>query len=661
MYVCPECGESYPAAGLCSQDRSALHAVAGDTLLGSVAGSYRLASRIGAGGMGEVYKGVQPSIGSRVAIKVLAHEWAHKQELVERFFSEARAVNLIRHEHIVNVLDLAWLPDGRPYIVMEYLDGAPLSVLIRGRGPLPLGAVVQLVGEVLDAVAAAHAKGVIHRDLKPDNVYVTPGGHAKVLDFGVAKLKPEISSLQGNTRTGAILGSPYYMSPEQALGRNVDARSDLYSLGVILFEAFTGRLPFTANTLFELLRQHIESVPPSPRSLRPDLPPALEHAVLRALEKDPERRYGSAREFGNVLGQLRLLLPSSSFQSLHRQRSTMPVSTVGNARNPAQPANPAAGCAGPAVAPAHPAPPGHSGGYPAPGDFAAPTAPSPGQATPALAAVPGTTAPGYAQPLPSSKRGNNLWLILAAAAAAVLVLGGVATAAVLFLVGTVMLTDPEESSSTPSVEDRRSAPAPADSDETAPRSQDPAATRVKEAPQADHDDGSVNVHNYRPEGFDPTRVVVWEHYLIAEKRAAQRFPDAKLVRIDVYGVNSDGLVNLEVSGDFSSSVLFRWRSPAKSQPPPELPKGAKYKSGCLYYYSVSSRGISRYTVENLGCEEPIVPRPRCTLRQVWREAVKHGAPKENYIGNISYYSAFGAPARWYVRIGEFSRFLPDKC
>jgi len=244
----------------------------------------------------------------------------------------------------------------------------------------------------------------------------------------------------------------------------------------------------------------------------------------------------------------------------------------------------------------------------------------------------------------------------------VLVLGGVATAAVLFLVGGVMLADAGESSSMPA-EDFPWAPATADTDENAPAPalEDPAATEVMEDSGAGHDNVSVNVHNHRPDGFDPTRVVVWEHFLKAEKLAQQRFADAKLVRIDVHGVNSAGLVNLEVSGDFSSSVLFRWRSPAASKPPAELPMGAKHKSECLYYYMVSTRGISRYTVDQLGCEESIVPRPRCTLQQVWRAAVKQGAPRGNYIGNISYYSAFGSPARWYVRIGEFSSFLPDRC
>ncbi len=312
MFVCPECGHSAAAPGFCTEHGLPL-AESTDPLLGATVGSYRVARLIGRGGMGQVYLGVQPNIGSRVAIKVLSPESGQASSLVDRFFAEARAVNVIRHESIVNVLDLASLPDGRPYIVMEYLQGAPLSALIAGHGPLPLGFAVVLMQEVLAALGAAHSHGVIHRDLKPDNVYVTSGGRAKVLDFGIAKLKPEVSAISGETRTGALLGTPQYMSPEQAMGRPVDLRSDLYSVGVILYEMLTGRRPFDGSTLWELLKQHIEIPPAPPSSSRADLPPALQSVVLRALEKDPARRFQSAQEMSNALGQCAQFLPQQSF------------------------------------------------------------------------------------------------------------------------------------------------------------------------------------------------------------------------------------------------------------------------------------------------------------------------------------------------------------
>ena len=227
---------------------------------------------------------MHPQIGSRVAIKVLSRECSDRPDLVERFFSEAKAVNVVAHENIVNVLALATLPDRRPYIIMEFLDGAPLSAIIehaRTVGPLPLGAIARLAAEVLDALAAAHAKGIIHRDLKPDNIFVSPAGRAKVLDFGKTKLQPQLGG--SSTHTGSLLGTPHYMAPEQAAGKVVDARADLYAIGVILFECATLQRPFGAEALFDLLRQHIEVAPPRPRALRTDLPPELE-AVIRSAQ-----------------------------------------------------------------------------------------------------------------------------------------------------------------------------------------------------------------------------------------------------------------------------------------------------------------------------------------------------------------------------------------
>jgi serine/threonine protein kinase len=302
-FVCPECGARQPAEGRCSADGALLAPIGEDVLLGTTIGAYRVARLLGIGGMGRVYKGVHPTIGSRVAIKVLSRECTDRRELVERFFAEAKAVNMIRHESIVNVLDLATLPDGRPYIIMEYLDGAPLASIIdhaaASGAPLPIGGLARLAVEVLDALSAAHAKGIIHRDLKPDNIYVTPSGRPKVLDFGIAKLsEPGAGS---STRTGSLLGTPHYMSPEQAAGKVVDQRADVYAIGVILFEAATGQKPFQGESLFELLRKQVEEPPPAPRSLRPDLPAEVESVILTALAKAPEHRFGSAQAMSMAL------------------------------------------------------------------------------------------------------------------------------------------------------------------------------------------------------------------------------------------------------------------------------------------------------------------------------------------------------------------------
>jgi serine/threonine protein kinase len=205
-------------------------------------------------------------------------------------------VNVIRHESIVNVLDLSVLGDGRPCITMEYLEGAPLSRHFAEGTPSPLEFVARVAVEVLGALAAAHALGITHRDLKPDNVFITSLGRIKVLDFGIAKLRPSEGNPHDATATGTLLGTPQYMSPEQALGQSVDMRSDLYSLGAILYEGVTGQRLFRAESLFELLRAHIEQAPHPPRSLRPDLPPAFENLLLRMLEKDRQKRMQTAEE-----------------------------------------------------------------------------------------------------------------------------------------------------------------------------------------------------------------------------------------------------------------------------------------------------------------------------------------------------------------------------
>ena len=309
MFVCPECGTPFPAAGFCTEHGSVLVDGATDALLGARVGSWRIARLLGKGAMGEVYLGVQPEIGGRVAIKVLSIAGALNPQLVERFFAEARAVNLVRHENIVNVLDLAQLPDGRPYIVMEYLEGAVLSTLIERQSPLSIAAVTRATLELLDALATVHARGIVHRDLKPDNVFVTAAGRVKVLDFGIAKLGTGLAQSGLATRTGALLGTPHYMSPEQALGRVADQRSDVYSAGVILYEALTGKRPFEAESLYELLEMHAQKEPLPPTAIRADIPPALEACVLTAMAKDPSARYADASDFLAALETVARTLP----------------------------------------------------------------------------------------------------------------------------------------------------------------------------------------------------------------------------------------------------------------------------------------------------------------------------------------------------------------
>jgi hypothetical protein len=315
-FVCPACGQRYEHAGYCPMDGGPL-AETDDPLLGTEVGRYRMARLLGEGGMGRVYLAIQPAIGSRVAIKILSDQCARNPELLERFFAEARAVNLVHHESIVSVIDMAQLPDGRPYIVMEYVEGQTLGAILR-LGPVPLGGLVQVMTEVLSALAAAHAIGIVHRDLKPDNVLVTAEGHAKVLDFGIAKLAPELhQQLSPRTRTGALLGTPQYMAPEQISGSGgVDPRTDVYAAGVVVYELATGRLPFVGETLFDLMRAHLEQPPPPPRALRRELPAQLEQVILTALAKRPDDRFPSAAAMSQALHQAAAALPAEQWRSL---------------------------------------------------------------------------------------------------------------------------------------------------------------------------------------------------------------------------------------------------------------------------------------------------------------------------------------------------------
>ncbi len=286
-----------------------------DPLIGVMVGSYEIERLIGQGGMGRVYAAVQREVGSRVAVKVLNEEYSRDPELAERFFAEARAVNLVAHDNIVSVLDLVRLPNGRPVIVMELLEGETLRELVRAK-PTPLGAIVHVMIEVLSALVAAHAVGIVHRDLKPDNILVLPSGRAKVLDFGIAKLISAQPGQTPRTRTGALVGTPEYMAPEQISGRPVDARTDIYAAGIVLYEAMTGRRPFEGDSDFEVMRAHVDEQPAPARSRRAEIPVEVEAVIMRALAKAPADRFASATEMANALQAASAGLPAAAWRSL---------------------------------------------------------------------------------------------------------------------------------------------------------------------------------------------------------------------------------------------------------------------------------------------------------------------------------------------------------
>lgn len=275
-----------------------------DPLIGRlVDGKYRVHGVIGRGGMGAVYRAEHERIGRAVALKVLLRGHGRGSASERRLYREARIAGALGHPNIVRIDDIGQLEDGAPFIVMELLEGESLATRIDREGPLPMEPLLAIVRQVLSALAAAHAKGVVHRDLKPDNVFLTKRADgteiAKLLDFGVSKnvLLDETQL----TRTGLVVGTPYYLSPEQARGRAVDGRTDVWAAGVLLYEGLTGHMPFEAQTYESLLARILEAPPVPPSIVRSAVPEVLDEIITRALAKSPDDRFDGAAEMDAAL------------------------------------------------------------------------------------------------------------------------------------------------------------------------------------------------------------------------------------------------------------------------------------------------------------------------------------------------------------------------
>jgi eukaryotic-like serine/threonine-protein kinase len=281
-------------------------------MIGSVVGNYELKSVLGEGAMGTVYLAEHPYMGRRAAVKVLRRSLASDQLHVQRFMNEARAANAIRHPNIIDIIDVGFLFEGVPYLMMEFLEGESLGSRLRGQGRLNLEQALDITRQMAEGLAAAHESGIVHRDLKPDNVFLVrePGlpqrERVKLLDFGIAKLMDRDLDRGLATKSGVLLGTPLYMSPEQCRGiaSEVDHRTDIYALAVILYQMLSGKLPFDAPGTGDILMMHVSQEPPPLRQEVPEVPAHVAAAIARGLAKSREQRFQSMYELAAALGPL---------------------------------------------------------------------------------------------------------------------------------------------------------------------------------------------------------------------------------------------------------------------------------------------------------------------------------------------------------------------
>jgi eukaryotic-like serine/threonine-protein kinase len=306
MKKCPRCGKEYENANtLCPSDGAVLEKVE-DPLVGqTLADKYRIEELINEGGMGAVYRGTHVLMDKTVAVKVLHPALAADDKIVARFSREARAASRISHPHALNVTDFGESENGVVFLVMEYLKGQTLKEAIHSDGPMSLERVTTIMRQVSGALEAAHTEGVVHRDLKSDNIMlvdVGAGDWAKVLDFGIAKITEKVGQDPALTAPNLIIGTPQYMSPEQcSQAAEIDSRSDIYSLGVILYEMLAGHVPFTGESPTAIMMKHLQDAPPSILEERKDLPAAVGRVVTRAMAKRPEERFQTVSELAEEL------------------------------------------------------------------------------------------------------------------------------------------------------------------------------------------------------------------------------------------------------------------------------------------------------------------------------------------------------------------------
>src|SRR6266511_1304392 len=303
-------------------------------------GRYEIDSMLGRGGMAEVYLGIDRVLGRQIAVKVLGSQFSKDNSFVTRFRREAQSAAALNHPNVVSVFDTG-SDDGTHFIVMEYIKGKTLSQVIREDGPLMPERAVEITLAVAEALAFAHRNGIIHRDVKPGNIMLTPSGDVKVMDFGIARA----TTSESITQTATVLGTATYFSPEQAQGARVDARSDIYSLGCVLYEMLTAQPPFSADTAVAVAYKHVQENPVPPSGLNRDVPTSLDAIVMKCLAKNPDNRYQSAEELRQDLARFQAgrpvmatpilpLAPTEVVERTARPTSVLPATATGAVEKP---------------------------------------------------------------------------------------------------------------------------------------------------------------------------------------------------------------------------------------------------------------------------------------------------------------------------------------
>jgi serine/threonine protein kinase len=405
-------------------------------MIGTEIGSYRILEQIGQGGMGVVYKAVDTGLDRFVAMKVLNPDLSRNPELVSRFRAEAKAQANLNHTNLATLYAFL-VQDGTAVMVMEYVDGETFAQMIRRRGPIPEQEAVPLFRQALLGIGYAHRAGILHRDIKPSNLMLNKNGLVKVMDFGIAK----VMGVQGMTRTGTQLGTLAYMSPEQIQNRNVDIRSDIYELGITLYEMLTGHLPFEGDSEFQIMQDHVYKAPPPPRTYYPYLGEGIERVVLKSIEKNSDARYQTVEHFGAALEHPDLIEPTPAVHPA--DEATASMSVIQQPRPSTSSARPLSAAAAPPTAPRVSAPvpshvsasvpppasapvaPAYGGGYAGATRIESATIVQPQTAAPA-SAVASAHASASAAQAPIASGGSSKKLIIGGVCLLVVLLLGVA-------------------------------------------------------------------------------------------------------------------------------------------------------------------------------------------------------------------------------------------